>query len=143
MTDKELVKSQFDKDLDDTIDSVMQVMMMAIVMLVMIPMLPVAQSAQRYFQSQQFEGQSDPRTLHATQRPQHIVIANPWMGAYFVNDGPNSVQIKINDEESESYLMNPNETITLSRAGAENRIYAVYYQCNPGETATVRIFAVY
>lgn len=143
MAGKELVKSEFDKDLDDTIDSVMQMMMMVMVLFFMIPMLPVAQSAQRYFQSQQYEGQSDPRTLHATQRPQHIVIANPWIGAYFVNDGPNSVQIKINDEESESYLMNLNETITLSRAGAENRIYAIYYQCNYGETATIRVFGVY
>lgn len=143
MTGKELVKSEFDKDLDDTINSVMQVMMMAMFVIVMIPMLPVAQSAQRYFQSQQFEGQSDPRTLHATQAPQHIVIANPWIGAYLVNDGPDSVQIKINDEESESYLMNLNETITLSRAGAENRIYAVYYQCSPGETATLRVFGVF
>lgn len=143
MAGKELVKSQFDKDFDDTIDTVMPMMMMMMVMLVMIPMLPVVQSAQQYFQSQQFEGQSDPRTLHATQKPQHIVIANPWIGAYFVNDGPDSVQIKINDEESESYLMNFNETITLSRAGAENRIYAVYYRCSPGETAAVRIFAVF
>jgi len=143
MAAKELVKSEFDKDLDDTINSVMQMMMMVMVMFVVIPMLPVTRAAQQYFQSQRFEGQSDPRTLHATQVPQHIVIANPWIGAYFVNDGPNSVQIKINDEESESYLMNPNETITLSRAGAENRIYAVYYQCSPGETATVRVFGVF
>lgn len=143
MTGKEIVKSKFDKDLDDTIDSVMQVVMMAIVMLVMIPRLPVVQAAQQYFQSQQYEGQPDPRTLHATQTPQHIVIANPWIGAYFVNDGPDSVQIKINNEESELYLMNPNETITLSRVGAINRIYAVYYRCSPGETATVRVFSVY
>ena len=143
MEDKYLMKDNFDKELDDAINTIMQIMMMAVLVVYMIPMLPVTQAAQQFFQSQQYEGQSDVRTLHATQTSQHIVIANPWIGAYFINDGPNSVQIKINNEESDSFLMNPGETITLSRSGAENRIYAVYYQCSPGETATIRVFGVY
>lgn len=143
MADKELVKSEFDRDLDDTIDSVMQVMMIAMVVIVMIPMLPVAQSAQQYFQSQQYEGQQDSRTLLATSESQHVVLPNPWVGAFFINDGPDTVEIRINDEESLPYILNLNETRTVGRVGADNRIYAIYYNCYHGRTATIRADGVY
>lgn len=143
MAAKELIKSDFDKDLDDTIDSVMQMMMMVMVMLIVIPMLPVAQSAQQYFQSQQYEGQQDSRTLLATSESQHVVLPNPWVGAFFINDGPNTVEIRINDENSLPYILNHNETRTIGRIGAEKRIYAIYYNCYPGGTATIRADGVY
>lgn len=143
MADKELVKSEFDKDLDDTINSVMQIMMIAMVLIVVIPMLPFAQAAQQYFQSQQYQGQQSSRTLSATGVSQHVVLPNPWVGAFFINDGPNIVEIRINDESSEPYILNPNETRTIGRVGADNRVYAIYYNCYPGGTATIRADGVY
>lgn len=143
MTEKGLMKDPFSRDLDDTIDSVMQVMMMAMFVVFMIPMLPVAQSAQQYFQSQQYEGQQDSRTLLATSASQHTVLPNPWVGAFFINDGPNTVEIRINDEDAEPYIINFEETRTVNRIGAENRIYAIYYNCYPGGTATVRVDGVF
>lgn len=143
MTGKELIKSDFDKDLDDTIDSVMQMMMMVMVMFVVIPMLPVAQAAQQYYQGQQYEGQQSSCALSATSALQHIVLPNPWVGAFLINDGPNTVEIRFNDENSMPYILNPNETRTVSRIGADNRIYAIYYNCYPGGTATIRADGVY
>jgi len=143
MADKSLMKSEVDRALDETIDSVMPMMMMVMVMLVMIPTLPVVQSAQQYFQSQQYEGQQDSRTLLATSVLQHTVLPNPWVGAFFINDGPNTVEIRINDENSEPYMVYSEESRTINRIGAENRIYAIYYKCYPGGTATVRVDGVW
>lgn len=140
---KELVKDTFSRDIDDTIDSVMQVMMMAMVVVFMIPMLPVAQSAKRYYDSQLYQGQADSRTLDAVALMRHEVLPNQWIGAYFINDGPSAVEIRINDEDSMPYTLGPDETRTVNRAGAENRIYAIYYRTTPGGTATIRADGAY
>lgn len=143
MTEKGLMKDPFSGDFDDTIDSVMQIMMMAMFVVFMIPMLPVAQSAQQYFQSQQYEGQQDSRILLATSVLRHTVLPNPWVGAFFINDGPNTVEIRINDENAEPYVLYSGESRTINRIGAENRIYAIYYNCYPGGIATVRADGVF
>lgn len=140
MNGKELVKDTSDKDLDDTIDFVMQATMMVMFIVVLASMM---QSTQQFFQSQQYKGQQDSRTLSATSVLQHIVLANPWIGAFFINDGPDTVEIRINDENADPYIIYSKETRTISRVGAENRIYAIYYKCYLGGTASVRVDGVY
>jgi len=147
MAGKELVKSKFDKDFDDAINSVMQAMTMVVTLMIVlpfiIPRLPVTQAAQQYFQNQQYEGQQDSHTLSATSVSQHIVLPNPWVGAFFINDGPSTVEIRMNDENADPYIINPEESRTISRIGAEIRIYAIYYKCYLGGIATVRVDGVY
>ena len=141
MPGKEL--DTFSKDIDETIDMIIQPMIMVIFMMMLIPMLPVVQSAQQYFRSQQYEGRSASRTLSADGVLRHIVLSDPWVGAFIVNDGPDAVYIMINSDEADPYIIQAGESRTISRVGAENRIYAIYYRCYGGGTATVRIDGVY
>ena len=141
--EKALVKSEFDRDMDETVNMVMQVMMMAMMLFFLIPMLPVAQAAQRYYDSQQFIGESESKILHATQYPQHIVIDHPWVGAYIVNNGPDIAYLKINSDASTQYPLGVYETLTFDRLGAQNRIYAIYYQCDGGKTAEIEVIGQY
>ncbi len=135
---------------DTMMDTVLYALIFAAVVVGMVPVFhrvfaatPFAQSAQRYFESQLWQGQADSRTLWATDALQHIVLPTPWMGAFFMNDGPDAVKVWINDTASEPYLINPKETRTISHAGARDRIYAIHYQCQPGETAVVRVDGMY
>lgn len=137
-----------DKDKDDDImgsamETVMNVMVTVIALSIFLPKMPMFQSAQRYFDSQTYQGQSESHILSATDVQKHIVLNNPWIGAYFINDGPDTVMIRINDESSTPFLLGFYETITLSRSGADTRIYAIYYQCNSGETTSVRVLGVH
>lgn len=128
---------------DSTLDTVIELVIMFMLLSVFLPMMPVVKSAQRYYDSQVYSGQSDSHTLSATGTLQHIVLGNPWIGVYFINDGPDAVMLRINDESSQPFSLGAGETLTLNRLGAEIRIYAIYYQCSSGETATIRIFGVY
>jgi len=141
--EKSLQKDEFSKDLDETINWVIQAMMMALFVIVLVPMLPIAKSAQQYLQSQQFVGETESRILRATQVPQHIVLDHPWVSAYFVNNGPDTVYLKINSSDSSPYPLGVYETLTINRLGAQNRIYAVYYQCDTGCTAEVEVIGEY
>lgn len=143
MTDKDITKDSFSRDIDDTIDTILPVMVMMVMMMFMIPMLPVVQSAQQYFQSQQFLGKSVSWVLSATQMPQHIVMDNPLVGVYIVNNGPSVVYLRINSMDSVMYPLGVLETLTFNRLGAQERIYAIYYKCDAGGTATVEVIGEY
>lgn len=127
---------EFEKDLDDTIVMAMMVTMSVIVMAMFISNLPVVRAAEGYFESQAYEGQSDPRILQATDRKQTVVLQTPWVGGYFVNKGPNQVALAFNGTESYLYL-DPRETVNFIRLGARDRIYAITYFCAMGERAAV------
>jgi len=128
---------------DSWIDTVISAAMMAVFMMVLLPMLPVVRSAQSYYESQRYEGQTDTKTLSSVFEIQHIVLSTPWIGAYFINDGPNEVEIRINGSDCPPFVMYPGETVTINRAGARDRIYAIYYKCFRGKTSVVRIIGEY
>ena len=98
-------------------------------------------------EKESFEGKQDPRTLDATDDLQYVDLIGwhpniPWIGAYFINDGPNTVKISINRFPSQ-FTLNRKETVTVNRNHAEERIMVIYYICDPGETASVRAVGTY
>ena len=95
----------------------------------------------------EFQGELDPRTLDATDKLQFITFIHefpyvPWISAFFVNDGPDAVKIAIN-RPYDQFEMEINETRTISRAHAEERIRTIFYGCDPGETASIRVTGEY
>jgi len=91
-------------------------------------------------EKEEFEGKEDPRTLNATDEIQSIDLNlfTPWIGAYFVNDGPDPVRISINRPYAQ-FELGVDETITVDHAHADERIRVIHYICNPAETASVRV----
>lgn len=95
----------------------------------------------------EYRGIEDPRVLLCTDQLQYIDLINrhpdtPWIAAYFINTGPDTAIIGIN-EPHEGFLLFRNATITVNREHADERIRGLYYQCNLGETATVFVTGQY
>ncbi len=114
-----------------------------ILQFVMLDDIQVALSkVNRHLGKAEFEGILDPRVLSATDELQELAPAydwpfTPWICAYFINDGPDEVVIVIND--SEAFTMKLKETQTIDQTHANERIRVIYYKCNPGESASVRV----
>ncbi len=144
--DKELAKQDeldFGFDLSDMMMMIMMIMMISVLSTLSVSSAQTAQA----LQAQSFVGNEDPRTLHATNRLQWINLLydyphTPWISAYIINDGPSAIEIGINYPD-DRFTMNPRETITITRSGAEERIKIVYYVSHPGLRADVRITGVY
>ncbi len=148
---KDLAK-QDDFDFDFGID--MSSMMMMIMMVVMVSVVSsltttTAQAAQtaQTVQALSYEGRSDPRTVPVSERLGLLDLINnpphtPWIGAYFINDGPGAVRVGINSP-AVTFTMNAGETITIDRSGAQERISALFFICDVGLTATLRIIGEY
>ena len=97
---------------------------------------------------EEFEGKLDPRTLSATDSLKWLDLIEglphkPWITAYFINDGPNSVKIRINHPELEFQVIKLNETLTINQEHADERIRRLFYKCDTGETASVRVVGQY
>jgi len=95
-------------------------------------------------EKEEFEGKFDPRTLDATEILQWLDLTEgpphrPWLSAYFINDGSDSVKIGINHPELERQEIKNGETLTISQKHAKERIRRLFYKCDSGETATVRV----
>lgn len=133
---------------DEDIRMIMTVMMIAVVMSQLLaPMVQGMQVQTQAIQAQAYSGQEDPRTIHATNVLSWINLLydypfTPWISAYLINDGPGTVEIGINYPD-DRFTMNPGETITVTRSGAEERIKAIYFICRPGLHADLRITGVY
>ena len=96
---------------------------------------------------QNFEGVEDPRTLNATDQLQWLDLIKyhpntPWIGAFFINHGPDEVMIGLNQPDR-MFTMLPDATRTVTHTGAEERIRIIYYQCHTGETALVTVTGSY
>jgi len=140
----EKTKSTVSDDMKEATDMIMNAMVFVIVMAVMLPkMMPQFSQAQSYFERQSFEGQSETRILNATSTVQNVVLANPWVGVYFINDGPDIAMIRLNDESGDIIYIRPLETITINRLGAQDRIYAIWYWCENNQTALLRVYGQY
>lgn len=135
-------RKEFDDDMDDTMMMVMMMTMGIMVMAMFLSNLPVVRAAESYFESQAYEGQSDPRILHVTDKKQTIVLETPWVGGYFVNKGSCQAAIALNGTENYFYL-DPRETVNFTRLGARDRVYAITYYCTMGEHTTVEAVGDY
>ncbi|MBA7574408.1 hypothetical protein ES708_16214 [subsurface metagenome] len=101
----------------------------------------------KHLEKAEFKGVVDPRTLSATDKLQALAPLydwpfTPWIGAYFINDGPDTVRLAIN-EPLNQFDVRLNETITLDYSHADERIRVVFYVCDTGKTASVRVMGEY
>ncbi len=109
-------------------------------------MFPVTQLTQ-YLAAQAYVGLTDDRVLNATPTMQWLNLIsdppyNPWITAYFFNDGPHSVFIGINNPNELTQLAN-GEDKTVDMTGADRRIELVFFKSNIGEKASVRVVGKY
>lgn len=101
----------------------------------------------RSLEKEEFQGRLDPRTLDATDKQVCLDLRkewyySPWVAAFFINDGPNTAYIAINDPFGWLELK-ADETRSIDRTKADQRIGRLYYKCAPGETASIRVEGVY
>lgn len=96
---------------------------------------------------EQFEGKVDVITLSATDEQDCFNLLDSWhysplITAFIINDGPNSVNIAINDPYP-WLKIKINESRTLDHTRADQRIERIFYKCSSGETASVRVEGEY
>ncbi|GAH73931.1 unnamed protein product, partial [marine sediment metagenome] len=109
----------------------------------------VAQLARirKALEREQFKGRVDTPTLSVTSKQSCLNLLDRWhysalITAYFVNDGPDTAYIAIN--EPYAWLkIKINETRTVDHTKADKRIERIYHKCDAGETASVRIEGEY
>ena len=97
------------------------------------------ESARRRF----FKGELDTLTLAATDLAKEVEPIQRLLSAFIINRGPNAVYIAINSGLNKSLHILPGETRAVSHADAENRIEKIYYWCDTGDTASVRVEGYY
>lgn len=124
-------------------DSDMMMMMMVVMMVVMMSHMfsPVAQSAQRYFTSQSYEGDLETRILYVTEAIQYWDLVNlepftPMVSLFLINRGVNRVFVAINTAEDWMEMLS-GETRTISHVGASKRIELIFYRCDPGNIGVI------
>ena len=106
----------------------------------------IRKELERQGRRESFEGKLDPRTLNATSETQCLELLErqpyvPWLSAFLINDGLDKVYIRIN--RSEWIRIEAGETRTLDYTHAEERIEQIYYKCDVGETASIRVEGQY
>ena len=100
-------------------------------------------------EKEEFEGKLDDRTLSATDQLQWEDLMQdwpntPWATAFFVNDDlVNPVYIQVNDRSNRVIPLNAGETKRIDFTKADRRIDLIYYWCDAGNTATVRVEGKY
>ena len=99
-------------------------------------------------EKEEFEGKLDPRTLDATDSLKWLDLIEgpphkPWITAYFINDGPNSVEVGVNHPELKRQEIKLDETLTINQEHAKERIRRLFYKCDTSETASVRVVGQY
>ncbi len=136
---KELVEED---DLFGSMTPILMTVFAVLAFVVLIPAIPAFRSANAYYSSQLFQGKNDPRILKAKGEIQWLFLDPAWVNAFFINKGPNNVYIGLNQRDN-LFEMEPNETRTVTRTGAQERIHAIFYYCNRHETATIDVTGTY
>lgn len=98
-------------------------------------------------EKEEFQGKQDSRVLDATDAYQTEDLVKkypfiPWATASFVNDGADAVYIGINRQAGATKLED-GEPYEVDYTKAERRIELIYYWCDAGETASVRVVGKY
>lgn len=122
---------------------VMIASLMANVILNKISSSPLTQ----YVQAQSYRGVSDPRVIEATDELSYVDLVgeppySPWVSANLINDGPDSVRVAVNYSTA-LYELREGESSSIYRIGAQERIALVFFICNTGERASVRMIGEY
>jgi len=145
MTKEVAKRDEFDFGFE--LSDMMMIIMMVVMVSVLTQITPLAQAQTQALQAQAYGGNEDPRDIHATNLLSWINLVyaypfQPWISAYIINDGPSAVEIGINYPD-DRFTMNPKETITVTRTGAQERIKIIYFICRPGLVADLRVTGVY
>jgi len=69
------------------------------------------------------------------------VTSMPWMTFSLINDGPNSVNVVINERTTEKAPVRKGEVLDADLL-AQGMIHRVWLYCEKGQTASVRIYAL-
>lgn len=98
-------------------------------------------------EKEEFEGKVDTPTLSVTSKQSCLNLLDRWhysalITAYFVNDGPDTAYVAINEPYAWLEIKN-GETRTVNHTKADKRIERIYHKCDVGETASVRIEGEY
>ena len=98
---------------------------------------------------EEFEGTPDERTLSADSEVKVIDLVkgyphSPWATAAFANDGPDPVYIVVNGQAKQNVPpLNKNDSTHFDFTKADRKIEIIYYWCDTGKTASVRVRAKY
>jgi len=106
----------------------------------------IRKSIEEHNRKESFEGKLDTRELLADDTTQSISLVDewpntPWISVLLIN-GPDTVYIGINRASGWMQLLK-NETRALDYSNAEEKIKVIYYRCDPGMTADVRVEGQY
>ena len=159
---QKLVNKEEDSFLSDVMGLFFVSSIMVGVMITFLPQLMklfggTTVAAQGYYASQGYVGALDPRTLIATEVVQwqnllETGTKTPWVAADLYNYGPDLVNIGINTPGPWSPLQppppgsptgTPGESLRVSMVGASRRIEVIFYKCDTGKTASVRVVGKY
>ena len=128
---------------DDIMNAIPKVLMVMLGLVLLMAILPVTQNAQ----AQAYQGRSVTKTVKANGELKYLDVRYDypytlWISAYFINDGPDPVEIAINYPD-DRFTIKPNGTVTVNRSGAQERIAVIFYVCERGKTAEVQITGEY
>lgn len=132
---------------DEIVDAMPKVLMVMFGMVLLMAILPAAQSITQYAQAQAYQGRTVTKTVKANGDLKYLDVRYDypytlWISAYFINDGPDPVEIAINYPD-DRFTIKPNGTVTINRSGAQERIAVIFYVCERGKTAEVQITGEY
>ncbi len=108
---------------------------------------PADTTLTQYIQSQTYVGVSDPRVVAATSVLSYLDLVGghpytPWVSVNFINDGPDPVKIAINYPAA-LYELLADEAASVYRIGAQERIAVIFFVCERGERASLRVIGEY
>ncbi|MBA7710638.1 hypothetical protein ES703_119583 [subsurface metagenome] len=134
-------------DLGIDISDMMMIIMMVVMASVLSTVTTTSTQATQALQAQAFVGLTDARELKANRHLQWINLVSdppytPWITATFYNDGPHSVFLAINNPD-EFTEIGVDGDIFVDMRGGDRRMEFVFYKCNVGETASVRVIGKY
>jgi len=143
---KELAK-QDDFDIGIEVSDLMMVVMMVMMMSLVATMTTVVAPVARQLQAASYVGLTNTLVLNATSVTQWVNLVNdppytPLITATFYNDVPDSLFIAINNPD-EFLELNKDDSRVVSMSGGERRIEFIFYKCNPGKHASVRVDGKY
>lgn len=138
------------RDFDTLVPKMLQAFVFVITAAVVVDaFLSVTRSSliTQYIQSQMYLGVTDPRECEVDDKGSFLDLINdspfvPWVSAQFINDGPNSVWVAVNNPDAK-FEIKANESATVNRIGAVDRILSIYFICATGKTAIVRVIGEY
>ena len=92
----------------------------------------------KYFDDRRTTGRVDNFVVQATDQQQELEIPYPGQSLAIINDGPDQVDVWVNRFDGrEPHIMTLGEHYYVDFE--THAIHYIYSQCNPGETAQLRI----